>query len=488
LRRVQVNVLSLGVGLLLAFWASRLIGIDSFPPFLDEGIHVNYSENILKTGPLSGSDDGRQFVLWWYLLFQSPASAPIWTARVATLLAVLPGVAAVIGIGRLAAGVWGAVFAGLFYLFSTYHLFFERMALADPISASAISVALYFAYRLSRRVNRWDACACGLALFAAFGAKVSAIPYIVVPIAASLSLSPACHSRREKGKWLAVALAIAVGFSAVFTLITVSRGYNPFVYLFDTVNTRPDYTLLHMMLSFIPRSQPEVLDMLLVYLDPLVAVLLLLAVIYLMIRRQLYLPLCLFLPLMVLLASKRQGSRHLIEPMTILLLCGGIALACVVQRRGRKIQALSLGLVLVWGIAHWLPFAWTMARNPFALPYPERDYIEYVVSDATGFGLRELQEYLIRENARAVIGVFSNCQGFRYMSWDALAVTCPVLNPSGAHIQALVNELNARKADGTFAVLEEDNNYVPASAPGRLVAVIERPGGRANLRVYDLTP
>lgn len=193
------RILAVGTLLLLCFWVSRLIGIASFPPFLDEVTHISYTETIQKASPLSHIGEGRQLALWWYLFFQSSAAASIWIARVATLLAVLPGVAAVIGIGRLWAGIWGATLAGLLYLFSTYHMFFERLALTDPISASAVSVALYFAYRLTRRVSMKDALITGIALFVAFGAKVSAIPYLMVPIAAVLDLR---HIRSSWRKYI----------------------------------------------------------------------------------------------------------------------------------------------------------------------------------------------------------------------------------------------------------------------------------------------
>src|SRR5690606_30490540 len=110
--------------------------IDSFPPFIDEAFHVGVAEYISETGGiLAYAGEGRIFSIWWYLIFQ-PASAgdAIWLVRVATLLAVLPGIAALIATGRLAAGIWGGVLTGLVYLFSTYHMFFDRLALSDTVS------------------------------------------------------------------------------------------------------------------------------------------------------------------------------------------------------------------------------------------------------------------------------------------------------------------------------------------------------------------
>jgi hypothetical protein len=124
--------LSVAVLFLLLFWLTRLIAIEQFPLFLDETTHIDLGERTLTTSPFYDADLGRVFAGWLQYAVQSYANEPVWVARVATVLAVLPGVAAVLAIGHLAAGLWGLGLAGLFYLFSAYHLFFERLALADP--------------------------------------------------------------------------------------------------------------------------------------------------------------------------------------------------------------------------------------------------------------------------------------------------------------------------------------------------------------------
>lgn len=52
---------------------------------------------------------------------------------------------------------------------------------------------------------------------------------------------------------------------------------------------------------------------------------------------------------------------------------------------------------------------------------------------------------------------------------------------------ALTSLMERNRRDGTFAVLER-GNYVPETAPGELVAVIERPGDGPELRIFDLSP
>src|SRR5690606_10220357 len=148
--------------LLLFFWASRLIALDVFPPFVDEVFHIDFAREVIDEGVLAHSDEGRQLTIWWYTLFQPYTnSGAVYVARIATVLAVLPGLAAAIAIGRSLAGQVAAILAGLIYTFGTCHMFFERMALADPVSNALVIVAVAVTCRLTRRVNWFDAILAG---------------------------------------------------------------------------------------------------------------------------------------------------------------------------------------------------------------------------------------------------------------------------------------------------------------------------------------
>lgn len=197
--------------LLLAFWFTRLTTVNDFPPFLDEAIHVHYGEIAAAQNPLAYSQDGRQFTIWLYALFQAHAGAPLFVARTVTLLVATAGFAALLAAGWLMAEWRGALFAGLLLLFSPYHLFFESLALADPVSAGLAMVGLYFAARLTRRASLADAALCGAALFLAVGAKVIALPLFVIVPAAALLLPRRGQTWEQRARWAAVALAVGLG-------------------------------------------------------------------------------------------------------------------------------------------------------------------------------------------------------------------------------------------------------------------------------------
>ncbi|MBZ0288563.1 MAG: hypothetical protein K8I30_13180, partial [Anaerolineae bacterium] len=223
------------------------------------------------------------------------------------------------------------------------------------------------------------------------------------------------------------------------------------------------------------------------YLGALPTLFGLIALVILCIQRQFYLPLCFIGPLAVTLINQVQESRFLIVSVAIMLVTGAVVLAQWMNRQKRPIQALVVGLMLVWGAVQWLPFAVTAPQNPVLLPLPETDLKQYVYSDASGFGLSDVRAELMPHTPAKVIGLLSNCQALRYLALYEFEVECPNLNPSGENIPELLDLIEQNRAAGTYVVLE-NLAYVPSSLSGKIIAVIPRPGAGPTLSIYDLSP
>jgi hypothetical protein len=475
------GVLWIGIGLLLLLWLTRLPGLVRFPFFIDEGLHVYFSEVTMQRQPFIYASKYYLFSIWWWSLFATPFAAPFWLARTVTLLAVLPGFAAVIGVGRLSAGLWGALFGGLLYLFSTYHFFFERLALADPISASAALVAVYFAYRLTRRIDTRDALLCGFAVFLAVGFKLSAFPYLGVPLAAVIALHPRGATIRERVRWLVVALAtegVLVG-GLIVAMIVVHQ--NPFA---NAASHAGLGSGVLGSLARIPASAVYMFDNLSAFVGLGGLIVLAGALIVLLIRRRWTLLLVAIPPTLIFLISAIQGSRYYAAPMSIALLCVAVA-AADLTRRSRLGHTIALALIAVLALTTWLPFAATMNADPAHLGLPPRDFNEYVTSDASGFGIGTAANALKQNGATRVIGLMANCQTLRYTLLDQITVDCPTINPNGETIPALAKLLDDSRAAGVYAVLET-LPYVPNTSPGTVVAIIDDPTGRPRLTIYRL--
>ncbi len=477
------------VGILLVIWLTRLIGIDHFPPFIDEMIHVHGSELGYTVSPLFNAGLGRQGTIWWMMLFQAHLGSPVWISRVATVLALLPGVAALMATARFAAGYWGAALAGLFFLFSNYHMFFGRLALADPIAGSAVMVAIYFAARLRQRRSLLDALLVGILLTAGVVAKINVAPFLGVPIAAALCLHPRGKiNLRGQVIWLAVALGTAILLISAFIVMLRFFGY-------DFVTNSVSYALtnrgsasisgtvnINRLISSIQMS----FDLINGYLGNAVVLALLAAQVVLLLRRQFYLVLCLFGPMLAIWASLIQESRFIVVPVALLLLGGAVVLAQLIGDRNRVVQIMAITIIGVWGGVQWLPFAVAGVNQPINLPLPAADVDQYINSDAAGTGYPEAQAFLESYNVREVIGLVSNCQAFRYLTMGHYTVDCPALNPNGSSIPKLVDLMNQKRGQDVF-VLVQDIPYVPQTVPGELLTVIERPGNGPAISIYQLS-
>lgn len=458
----------------------RQVNIAAFPPFLDEGVFMRFAEDQATISPLIHAEEGRLFTLWWYRVFSPFAAGGFWLARTITLLLILPGTAAVIATGRLAAGRYGAALTGLLLLFSTYHHFFNRLAMADSLAASGVAVSVYFAYRLRHRASLWDAALCGGALFVALGFKVTILPYFGVPVAAVLALGWQ-HPARQRIRWLGVGLGVCLGLTGLFALGLRLFGYNYFfLYQYHTASTAA-------LLPRIAANAAIMLDTARGYLGLPLVILGALATATLLIRRQFFLPIVLIAPALALSASSKQSTRFYETPVVLLLLITAVALAHLAAARSRAFRAGMTVALILWGAATWLPFSLQTAADPASMPLYRLTRNEYVEGDASGFGLAEAQAILHGLQPDTVYGLLANCQGLRYLSLHDFAVECPRVNPNGEDIPALAALLADNRRPGAFAVVEE-SPYIPDRAPGTLLAVIEDASGRPTLSIYDLAP
>ncbi len=473
---------ALAAALILAVWAARLVALDAFPPFVDEGVHLRLAMEQRTISPLIHAGEGRLLTTGLYALVQVDRAGGFWLARAVTLLALLPGIAAIMGSARLVAGRREALFAGLLLLFSPYHHFFNRMAMADTLAAAGVAFGLYFASRLARRVALSDAVLSGVALFAALGLEVTALPYYGIPLAAALTLGRGRHTRRARVVWVLTALGTLLGLTAAFGLGLRAFGYNYFG-LFGHHNPDPLVGLLPTLAA----NLNLMVDVAAAYTGPAMLILCGLSMVYLILHREYFLPLCLLAPAIVLAMSTRQSTRFYETPLTLLLLIGAVGLARIARGQGRSAAALIAAGIVAWGLMAWLPFAVIAARQPDRLPLHPATYSEYVSGDGSGFGLAETRWALLASGATRVIGILANCQGLRYLSLGDFQVECPRINPNGEDIPALQALMESSRAPGVFVVLE-DLPYAPDHTPGVISATIRHPSGRPRLTIYALDP
>lgn len=458
---------------LMRFWQ-----LGAFPPFLDEMIHVYWGERILQTGPLAFADEGRLLTTWLLIAFQAQEATSIWLARVAVLLIAMIGFAVALGLGRSLAGRKGLVITAVLLLCSPYHFFFERLALSDTTAGAVALLGVYFSLRLARR-ERWpDAVLAALSLALAVGLKLTTLVYIAVPVIAVITLRP------KAWRWLLTWLITTSILIGGFLILLIWRGYNPFALIFthnsDTSSNRLVQNILHNMGVFLEGSAAYWTLPLLLLVGT--------ALVYLCWRRQFFFPLVSLIPLAGLLISQRQSARYWFTPETLMVLVLVAAFGQLPHTIQRKTQWPLVGALGVWVIGVFLPFATPFYADVNAVRLPEGDYMEYVVSDASGYGIEAILN-AIPADAQAVIGILANCQALRYLAADTVPVTCPRLGTHGQDIEAIADLLTTAQKETGVYVVYEDTPYAPdrASLQAEWLATVQRPEGRINLHLYALS-
>ncbi len=481
----NVRAYALFVLILLCFWGLRLPLLASVPPFIDEGNQIDIGVTMLQTSPLFGASEGRLTSIWYWMLFQPQQGSAFWVVRAASALLLTLNAAALMGAGRVLAGLPGMVLAGVVFTLSPYHTFFGSIALADVIAVSLLMVVVLATLLLRRRARLRDAAVAGVFLFLAVSAKVSYLPYLLIPLLGAVTLRPAGRLWRAQVVWAGAALGVFAVLYAGFAGVQFWRGYNPLSILLRGGGETDTLALLGSLPAQVFGRTVTVLGVHMAYAGWVAGVLSLVLVLVYVWQRRFYLPLVLVVPGAAVIVSQQFFSRYIYPHVMLALLIGAVVLAWALRwRAGRVIVPV---LVAAWGVLVWVPFYASMLRAPELPAVPPDDISEYYAADSAGSGMAVVTAFLIEQDTQRVIGLLPNCTSLRYTAMPALPVDCPRINPNGEDIPALLALVEANRAPGVM-VVHENSPYVPAQIPGTAVFTYERPGGLTTLTVVDLAP
>ena len=457
-----------GVACVLFFFAVRLMLLEVVPPFIDEAYVLDMGRTMTETSLLHQAAEGRTFSAWYWLLLQAPYGAPFFVARYANLLIIVVGLAAAMGLARMAGGTIASLATAVLLTFSHFHTFYDAFGNTEPLLTGFVMVSLLMSYRITRRTNRADAIMAGGALFIACGMKVSALPFVALPGLAVLLVNRGTFWERVRwGLWAYGTFAVLYG---LFLGIHWWQGYQPLALLLRASGGG---------VSLGARTQ-AIAESYFSYMGGLIGGLLLMCVVFLLLKRRFFIVAALIVPAATLWLSGGYFTRYLYPYMSVLLVCAGVAIGLL--RRPVPVALLGVGL-LVW----WSGFAFDMVNNPSDLSIPQRDYIEHYASEASGSGLLEIIAFLEMQPSQPVIGLLANCDALFFATLDTLDVTCPSANPNGEDLEALEALVDSNRAAGGY-VVQENVPFVPQVIPGEVVYTFERPGALTKLTVYRLLP
>lgn len=467
------------VALLLVGIAIRAHNIKSLPPFNDESHHIRRAEDIYTfTNRDLNLTLGKLLSYYWLGLFGAQRLDAIFIGRTATALFSLLGLAATFTTARLMFGRAAAFIALLLAVFSPFMIFFDRLALADPLMASIGMLLVGASFKLVRGNHKgwWDGWAIVVGLLSGLVvmAKLLGLPMVAVPVVAVMVYGEPRLARFNFEKIRQWLLSLWKSYRPM--LITVYSVFGltmlPFIWhIFDRVvisNTFVPIVNNNLINGAAEeKSPPQVMIDNLAMLwethwdlhSPILLLTMILAAGVLIWKRK---PAALFLLGSLALAwslslfvAAELSTRYLTLGVLPTFVVVGGALSMLPRR------PLIFAAVGAWIGIFALPFIMNMWNDPVQLDLPERVRWEYFSNFSAGYGLVDAAgdiEKLPRSQPSGrvnVLGLVGSCHQLRlYLDENGpVWLECPFFGWQGEYMDEVAAVIDRRLSEESIVYL-----------------------------------
>lgn len=477
---------------IISYCATRLINLDKFPIFSDEGIYIHWAKLAWHDASwrfVSLTDGKQPLQTWGTIPFLKliPDNA-LFAGR---LFSFSTGMVAMIGVFILLYYLFGkkSAYIGVFlYIFTPYFLFYDRMALVDSGVNAGFIWILFFSILLSH-TQRLD-----VALLFGFVAGISLLAKSSVRLFLGLSaLAPILYLTKNirydlkkiVNHYFLLGLSVIIGL-VIYNVQRLSPFLHfvelknrtfimgldefiktPFAYFSQNIITIPSYVI----------SEATVL----LTIAGLIGLILLIKQ-----KRALglYLLLWFVLPLVIIaVVTKVLFPRYIIFFGTLLLVCSAYFLSQL-----KNIKIVIIGLIIF--LISVFYYDYTIIFDYKNIPFPKTDRGQYLEGWPAGWGIREIVDYA--RNISKTKPVLIIAEGNFGMSGDVLDVS---LKPSDtniaikgywplddSHLTANFDELKKKEVLVVFS----HTSIFPKHWPIKLIKKFEKPGNESAIYLFEL--
>ncbi len=399
---------------LLLYLLTRLYQLTLLPPFIDESIHIQWARDTWNGQLLAGGWDGKFLSIKIMALFMTLPLNPLMAGRLASVVIGTGTVCGCVMLGKALFSWRAGLIAAYLYVLIPYALFHERLALTDNYQTFFLSWTLFFAIMTMRSRSRTYVIMLTVFLCAAILAKLTALVFIAVPpMAAIVLLKPRDWFRGLLKTLPAVLLAVAI------VGVLVWRGY-----AHQITEKTSDTGASQGALALIATNVQTAADWYVIWLTPAGAVLALLSIGWVALRRHdrehlllIGVLLVMIGPLVVL--STAWFSRYLLFTVVPIALLVADFLNFILRGFQNKqwipkALAAAVGLVGLVFVGQAAALNWTIMSDPYAANIPPDDRAQYMTAWSAGRGIEETAQYLKDQSAQSPEGI----NVLRYFYWD----------------------------------------------------------------------
>ncbi len=525
-KNIRVRDVMILVSLIGAYLLTRLINLDTFPIFTDEGIYIHWSQVAWKdaTFRFISLTDGRQPLQTWATIpfLKIFPNNMLFGGR---LFAVASGFGTLVGLVTTMWYLFGkreAYFTGLLYIITPYFLFYDRLALVDSAITAAVIWMFFFSILLARTLRLDVAMILGTITGFALLGKSSVRLYAALIFLSCIliiyknGVSKVSHFvshiidiiRGDSGKVMRLVnfvLLYGVALGIAILIYNVQR-LSPYLHFVELKNTTFVLTLPELMADPFNRFPTNIINIPLYIFAEMAYVVGILGVVgfYFMYKRDrvitsYLLSWILIAAVLLSFVAKVLFPRYIMPLGGLLIMPAGLLLANIKSRK------------YVWGILIMIMlsigyFNYTILFDPAKIPLPEVDRGQYIEDWPAGWGIKEIVD-IAREKSKEK-PVYILADGDFGMAGDVLrshirfgeeihvraywplAVENLVENQDLLENNHVLVVFSHCKEEGKHAALTLDESCFSfeGTRPLKLLQKYVKPEGKASIYLFELQP
>jgi len=478
--------------LLVVYFLTRLINLDKFPIFADEGIYIRWAKTAWHDASwrFISLTDGRQPLQTWGtipFLKLFPNNALLG----GRLFGVTTGLIGLLGMFVLCFYLFGkkaAYWGSFFYVFTPYFLFYDRMALMDSGVNAAFIWILFFSILLIRTIRVDIALIFGLAAGLSLLAKSSTQLFLGLSV-----FAPILAINKDKKNNLKITLnyfiLLALTLFLAFIIYNIQR-LSPYMHFIALKNQTFVKTIGQFIknptdgLVYHLQNIPEYILNESGYLLPVVG----LSGLYLLFKKNrrlaIYLGGWLIISYLIIAAFAIVLYPRYVNFMATLL---AIPAAYTIVKLKKPLSS----VIVVGYILFVLYFDYTILFNFKSIPFPPIDRGQYISGGSAGWGAKETIDYIREQSLHKPALILA--EGSFGMAGDVLDVF--IRKNDRIHLKgywpldkkALQENQKELKNQQVFVVFVYQKSYAP-DLPLKLIRRFPKPGGENSLDLFQLTP
>ncbi|MBU1327457.1 glycosyltransferase family 39 protein [Patescibacteria group bacterium] len=412
-RKRWVKTVTVGIIFIAAYFITRVINLSGLPIFTDEAIYIRWSQIGSRDASwrFISLVDGKQPMFTWVMMVflkLLPSWDPLVVGR---LVSVASGFLTMVGLWLLARELFRsrkiAWIAALLYVISPFTLMYDRMALYDSMVAAFSVWNLYFSVMLVRNLRLDIALLLGMSLGLGMLNKTSGVFGLYL-----LPFTLILFDWKKKAKtkrlltWVVLAFIASVLSMGFYSILRLSPLFG-MVKQKDAVFVYPLSEWITHPFRFLIGNLRGELDWASSYLTwPVYALSLVpLCAVWSKYREKLLLYVYWFLPFVALaLFGKVLYPRFILFMCMPLLVLAAVSVAAVL----RRIKTIWLQVIMLLAIcAVSMRTSYLILTNPVVAPIPKSDSGQYINDWPSGWGVREVNAFILKESKTKKITVFT---------------------------------------------------------------------------------